>query len=215
MLCCAMCRAAPQEVIDELLAASGQKAPAAAAAAAATVPQLSSQADLQAACLDKGGVCILALLPPQPAEQQQAEQGEGEGAEAPSSAELTTLRHVAQQRALAAGDAVLPLHFAWVDAVKFPAFARALGVAEPGEAPAVVALAPRKRRFAVMGGPLLPDVLDRFVSGLLSGQVTTAPLQVRWGWLGMQSGCCAGWAVQLSGVWLGVGHQRRGSTRLK
>lgn len=120
------------------------------------VPQLSSQEDFKAICLDKGGLCIIAALPPLPpagAEGQQQRAGaEGEASDsgtpvAPSHPHLDALRGAATRRGGAASQ--LPLHFAWLDASKHRGFARSLGVADPGVAPAVVALSPRKQRYAV------------------------------------------------------------------
>lgn len=94
--------------------------------------QVTNQESWQASCLSKGGVCIVAAL------------AAGEA----QAAQLETVRSAA------AGRAEQPLHFSWFQAAHAGAagqFAAQLGL-DAGQAPALVAVAPRKERFAVMTG---------------------------------------------------------------
>lgn len=91
---------------------------------------------LQASCLDKGGVCIVAAL--------------AAGDSAAQAAQLEVLRGAAAGR----GDQ--PLHFSWFAAGSGAppanaAFSAALGL-DAQQAPALVALAPKKQRTAVLTG---------------------------------------------------------------
>ena len=88
----------------------------------------------QASCLDKGGVCVVAAL-----------------AAADSTAQAAQLEVL---RGAAAGRGDQPLHFAWFAAgagapPAHAAFAAALGL-DAGQAPALVALAPKKQRSAIL-----------------------------------------------------------------
>lgn len=107
------------------------------------VAQVTDQQSWQATCLSQGGVCIVAALSPG---QEQA-------------AQLEVLRGAA------AGRSEQPLHFAWFElpdagaaahggggaAAAASSFAEQLGLGGRA-APALVAVAPRKERTAVMSG---------------------------------------------------------------
>lgn len=89
---------------------------------------------LQASCLSKGGVCVVAALSAGDAEAQ--------------AAQLEVLR------AAAAGRGEQPLHFCWFTSgagapPAAAAFAAGLGL-DGGQAPALVAVSPKKERTAIM-----------------------------------------------------------------
>ncbi|KAL4419270.1 hypothetical protein ABPG77_004828 [Micractinium sp. CCAP 211/92] len=123
----------------------------------AMVAHVTDQESWEASCLSKGGVCIVAAL------------AAGEA----QAAQLETVR------AAAVGRAEQPLHFSWFQAATFGAaaqFAAQLGL-DAGQAPALVAVAPRKERAAVMTGRFDKDSISEWLDGLLSGKVRTGQLQ--------------------------------------
>ena len=96
-------------------------------------PQITDQEAWQDNCLDKGGVCIVAALSADEAERQN---------------QLEVLRAAAERRA------EQPLYFCWFEAARVGAgqqFAERLGLGG-GQAPALVAVSPKKERSAVMTG---------------------------------------------------------------
>ncbi|KAL4420014.1 hypothetical protein ABPG75_007112 [Micractinium tetrahymenae] len=124
----------------------------------AMVAQVTDQESWQASCLSKGGVCIVAALAAGKAEQ---------------AAQLEIVRFAA------VGRAEQPLHFSWFGASHTGAvaeFGAQLGL-DAGQAPALVAVAPRKERSAVMTARFEKDSISEWLDGLLSGKVRTAALQ--------------------------------------
>lgn len=124
----------------------------------ATLAQVTDQESWQDSCLGKGGVCIVAALSADEKEQ---------------AAQLEVLRGAA------AGRAEQPLHFAWFQASPLggaAGFAGQLGL-DAGQAPALVAVSPRKERTAVMTARFDKDSISEWLDGLLAGKVHTSPLQ--------------------------------------
>jgi hypothetical protein len=93
----------------------------------------------------------------------------------PASADFE--RHLGEARTLAEGRAKQPLHFVWVDAASQPSFAEEFGL-QPSDAPAAVALAPKKLRFRVLPGAFSAPSLDRLIDGVLLGKERTQGIQV-------------------------------------
>lgn len=118
------------------------------------VTELADAAALEAACTSKGGICIIAALDPA----------------APKHAD-----HLEALQAVAALRDGQPLSFSWVSAKAHAAFVRGLG-ATPANTPAVVALSPKKLRYAVMTSALSKTSLGEFLDGVLTGKVSTAPM---------------------------------------
>jgi hypothetical protein len=118
--------------------------------------QLKDQQTFEEECLQKGGICLIAVL--DPSHKQHA-------------AHLGTLRSISVMRA---GQ---PFHPSWVDAGQHLGFVRGLG-ASASDVPALVVFSPKKQRAAIMRTPFERDSIQKFIDGVLGASISTAPLQV-------------------------------------
>ena len=109
------------------------------------------------ACADKAGLCVLVLLDPASADFE---------------------RHLGEAQTLAGLRAKQPVHFVWVDAAMQPSFAEQFGL-QPSDAPAAVALAPKKLRFRVLPGAFSASSLDKLIDAVLAGKERTQGMQAR------------------------------------
>ncbi|PNW80706.1 hypothetical protein CHLRE_07g326600v5 [Chlamydomonas reinhardtii] len=129
------------------------------------LPQISSQSDLEAHCTSKAGLCLLALLD---AEQPGFED------------EKKELLSLALKQAGEGG----AFHFAWMEGRKHKSVMQAFDLMH-SDVPTLVALSAKRLRFAVLPAPedsstrgarLRPEVVTRFVDGVLAGKVRTQAL---------------------------------------
>ena len=118
------------------------------------VTELADAAALEAACTSRGGICVIAAL--DPADPKHAD-------------------HLEALQAVAALRDGQPLAFSWVSAKAHAAFVRGLG-ATPANTPAVIALSPKKLRYAVMTSALSKASVGEFLDGVLTGKVSTSPM---------------------------------------
>lgn len=138
--------AAPDNLLDEMLAKEAGDVPLA---------QLKDQQTFEEECLQKGGICLIAVL--DPSHRQHA-------------AHLGILRSISVMRA---GQ---PFHLSWVDAGQHLGFVRSLG-ASASDVPGMVVFSPKKQRAATMRTPFERDSIQEFIDGVLGASISTAPLQ--------------------------------------
>lgn len=122
---------------------------------AGPLPEVRDSDTLQRLCVDKGGICLLGMLDARSPGLQD------------DLALLELVRGTRRDQ---------PIQFMWVDVATQPTFAAAFGVAS-GTAPAVVALSPRKLRYAALHGAVNQDTIKRFIDRLLAAQLGTTVLQ--------------------------------------
>ena len=108
-------------------------------------------------CADKAGLCVVLLL---------------------DAASADFERQLGEARTLAGLRVKQPVHFIWVDAASQPSFTEQFGL-QPSDAPAAVALAPKKLRFRVLPGSFSALSLDKHVDAVLLGKERTQGMQVR------------------------------------
>lgn len=119
--------------------------------------EVRSQLQLQAACYNKPGLCLLALL-------------DGR------STELN--KHRDAIKAAAGALPGQPVNWVVVDVAQQPSFRRAYGFTSD-QLPALVALSTRRMRFAQGAAPFGEDSAKQLVTKVLTGAAVTLPLPVR------------------------------------
>ena len=130
--------------------------PAGLGGGSGTLTEVANNTAFRRACADKSGLCVVVLLDPASADFE---------------------RHLGEGRTLAGLRAKQPVHFIWVDATSQPSFAEQFGL-QPSDAPAAVALAPKKLRFRVLPGAFSASSLDKLVDAVLLGKERTQGMQV-------------------------------------
>jgi len=130
--------------------------PAGMGGGSGTLTEVANNTAFRRACADKAGLCVVVLLDPASADFE---------------------RHLGEARTLAGLRAKQPVHFIWVDATSQPSFAEQFGL-QPSDAPAAVALAPKKLRFRVLPGSFSASSLDKLVDAVLLGKERTQGMQV-------------------------------------
>ncbi len=134
--------------------------PAAMGGGSGTLTEVANNTAFRRACADKSGLCVVVVLDPASADFE---------------------RHLGEARTLAGLRAKQPVHFIWVDATSQPSFAEQFGL-QPSDAPAAVALAPKKLRFRVLPGAFSASSLDKLVDAVLLGKERTQGMQVSLLW---------------------------------
>ena len=129
--------------------------PAAMGGGSGTLTEVANNTAFRRACADKAGLCIVVLLDPASADFE---------------------RHLGEATTLAGLRVKQPVHFIWVDATTQPSFAEQFGL-QPSDAPAAVALAPKKLRFRVLPGSFSASSLDKLVDAVLLGKERTQGMQ--------------------------------------
>jgi hypothetical protein len=142
----------------------------------ATLKDITNNLQLQHDCLSPGAICVLALLNG-PAKPTDSSSSGSEGWQ------LVT--------GLAKKFVGKPLRFAAVDASKQRSLRSGLGLeGGAGEVlPALAVVSGKRQRYVVMPGAFTQQAAEEFLDKVLSGSVTTAPLQVRGKLDGQQDSC--------------------------
>ena len=151
----------PGKVLNEDGAPSG---------ATAALKDITNDLQLQHDCLSPGAICVLALL---------------NGPARPNDTAATSSSSSGSQgwemvKSLAKKYAGKPLRFAALDASQQKSLRAGLGL-EGGLGdvlPALAVVSGKRQRYAVMGGPFTEQAAEEYLDKVLSGAVTTAPLQV-------------------------------------
>jgi len=118
---------------------------------------ISSQQQLQKACYDKAGLCMLVLL-----------DGQAD--------EVDLHKQTTKKVAAALADA--PVHWVAVDVSKQRSFMRAFGF-EADQLPGVVALSTKRMRLARSAAPFGEEAARQLVNKVLAGSAVTVPVAVR------------------------------------
>jgi len=151
---------------------------------------LEKQADFEKHCAEKGGLCVIAFLPPvaevavegtEHDEEEERKEGHGEEEEEEESGAGATETEDVRAKSIAVLEELVAkqkppvaFRFLWVDGMKESKFRDEFGLSQ--ELPVLAVLNPNKMRYAPYFGAFTTESISEFLAKILMGSKKTAQL---------------------------------------